>query len=179
MKIKAWLKGRERELADRWLQEIRTGRDPGDTGGLDILETVVKDLVSILPYCFGERREVALETWQHATHLYGSLALLRGLAAGEVVDELQLLRGVILRLFLTETGKEEGDPGQQIFPMEFLTLNRVLDMGVSRASIAYVDDLFFTHLQGSGVPRGLDEETRSEIGRQLEGFREELTELEH
>lgn len=174
MKLKTWLQEREGDLADRWVQELRTGQDPGDSDGLDILEVMARELVSFLPACFEERREVAVELWQQAAHLYGSLALLRGLAAGEVVDELQLLRGVILRLFLTEVTQGEGHPGEPLPLMDLMALNRLLDQGVSRASVAYVDDLFFTHLQGSGVPGGLDEEKKAEIRRQLEGFRQEL-----
>lgn len=175
MKLQEWLRDREGLLAERWIQEIRTGRDPGNLEGLDIMEVVVRELVSMIPYCFGEKRDAARENWQHASYLYGSLALLRGLAAGDVVDELQLLRGVILRLFLTEDEPSGGHFTGGIPAMEFLALNRILDMGVSRASIAYVDDLFFTHLQGSGVPTDLDEDKKLEIRRQFQTLREELT----
>ena len=172
--MKSWLEHRETILADRWVQELSTGRDPGNSEGLDILEDIARNLVSFLPLCYGDRRETALEVWQAATHLYGSVALLRGLAAGDVVDELQLLRGVILRQFLSEIARGGDDPGKTLPLMDLMTLNRLLDQGVSRASIAYVDDLFFTHLQGSGVPGGLDEDKKSEIRRQLEGFRKDL-----
>lgn len=174
MRLEKWLQHREKDLSDRWIQELRTGRDPGDSDGLEILEIVARKLISFLPPCFGERREVAREVWQHAAHLYGSLALLRGLAAGEVVDELQLLREVLLKLFLSDFSADGGSYEEHIPPTEFLTLNRVLDQGVSRASISYVDDLFFTHLQGTGVPKGLDDEKKAEIERQLESLRRDL-----
>jgi hypothetical protein len=98
------------------------------------------------------------------------------LAAGEVVEEFQLLRGVILRLYLLDylpRASQEGT-GFSGSPMEFLALNRVLDRGVSQASVSYVDDLFFAHLQGSGVAEGIDDALKDEILRQLEGFRDEL-----
>lgn len=174
MRIESWLQRREHDLSDRWIQELRSGRDSGDSDGLDILETVARKLVSFLPPCFGERREVAREVWQHAAHLYGSLALLRGLAAGEVVDEFQLLREVILRVFLADSPGDCDGPGDRVSSTELLGLNRVLDQGVSRASISYVDDLFFTHLQGTGVPGGLDDEKKAEIERQLESLGRDL-----
>ena len=59
-------------------------------------------------------------------------------------------------------------------PLDLLALNRVLDLCVSRASIAYVDDLFFAHLQGSGVPEGITPDLLEETDRQLQGFRKEL-----
>lgn len=176
MKLKTWLESREGEISDRWMQELRLGEGCQGGGTEKILETVARHLVSFLPSCFGERRERGLEVWQNATHLYGSLALRRGLAAGEVVEELQLLRQVILRLFLQEGFPDTlGKESEKTIPhMEFLTLNRVLDRGVSRANVSYVDELFFAHLQGSGVPEGIDDEVAGEMFRQLELLREEL-----
>jgi hypothetical protein len=176
MSLKIWLESRVGTIADRWNQELRLseGRQAGEDGGL--IEEVARYLVSFLPPCFGETRVEGLEVWLHAAHLYGSLALRRGLAAGEVVEELQLLRGVILRLFLLDreagSGRETG--ASSVRDMDFLALNRVLDQGVSRASVAYVDDLFFAHLQGSGVAGGVDEEVSEETIRQLESLRSEL-----
>ena len=92
MRLKTWLESREGEISDRWMQELRLSEGCQGGGNEKILETVARHLVSFLPSCFGERRERGLEVWQNATHLYGSLALRRGLAAGEVVEELQLLR---------------------------------------------------------------------------------------
>jgi len=139
-------------------------------------------LVSFLPACFGDQREVGLEVWEQAAHLYGSIAVRRGLAAGEVVEELQLLRNVILRLFLVGAPGETGTPvsppaeggRESLPPLELLALNRVLDRGVSRASVAYMDDLFFAHLQGSGVPEGITPELAEETERQLQAFRKDL-----
>ena len=128
-------------------------------------------LLFFLPACLGPQKAVGKEIWQQATHLYGSFALQRGLAAGEVVEDLQLLREVILKLLL------EGPLGElkdRDFQKDFLALNKVLDLGVVRASIAYVDDLFFAHLQGSGVFEGVTSEVEEEMYRQLDTFRREL-----
>jgi len=176
VKLKAWLELREEDIADRWMQELRLSEGRQGGGSENLLEEVVRHLVSFLPPCIGEFRERGIEVWQQAAHLYGSLALRRGLAAGEVVEEFQLLRGVILRLYLLDVlSKTEGEgSGKTILHMDFLTLNRVLDKGVSRANVSYVDDLFFAHLQGSGVSEGVNDEVAEELLRQLEGFREEL-----
>ena len=42
------------------------------------------------------------------------------------------------------------------------------DQAVVAASVAYVDDLFFAHLQGSGVPEGVTQELEEETRAQLE-----------
>lgn len=176
MKLMGWLLSQESKIAERWYLELMAGAGRHVEEGAVLLKTTVEFLVSFIPPCFGDRREVAMEVWEQAAHLYGSLAVRRGLAAGEVVDELQLLRRVILRLFLVDA--PPGGPGEDqhdsIPPLDLLALNRILDLGVSRASIAYVDDLFFAHLQGSGVPEGITRELMEEMEHQLEGFREEL-----
>jgi hypothetical protein len=164
-------------IASRWYQELTSGSEgPADELGTRLLKTVVPRLISFIPACFGERRELGLEVWQQASHLYGSLAVRRGLAAGEVVEELQLLRNVILRLFLVDAppGGPEQVKAENVPPLELLTLNRALDKGISRASVAYTDDLFFAHLRGSGVPDGVTPELVEETERQLEGLRREL-----
>ena len=161
------------EISNRWIQELRRSAGGGGDG---LPEEVAHLLVSFLPACFGEWRERGLEAWHHGTHLYGSLALRRGLAAGEVVEELHLLRGVILRLYLLEflPMVSTKDPDKAGSHMEFLGLDKILDQGVSRASVSYVDDLFFSHLQGSGVADGISEEMEQEVLTQLRSFRAEL-----
>jgi hypothetical protein len=174
--LKAWLESREREIAERWLQELRLIPQTAREGEGRLLEEMVYHLVSFLPACFGDCRERGLEVWQHGAHLFGSVALKRGLAAGEVVEEFQLLRGVVLRMYLLEfvpRSAQEGS-GRSNSHMEFLALNKILDQAVSRATISYTDDLFFTHLQGSGVSEVVTPELSEEILLQLEAFRDEL-----
>jgi len=174
--LKQWLISQEPRIAERWYLELKAEAGRHGDEGAELLEGTVGQLVSFLPFCFGESREVGLEVWQQAAHLYGSLAVRRGLAAGEVVDELQLLRRVVLLLFLVDAPPGSAGDGstEAISPLDLLALNRVLDLAVSRASIAYVDDLFFAHLQGSGVSEGITPELVEETARQLGGFRKEL-----
>lgn len=166
-----WLADRTGRMSNQWIAEIRDreGRHGEEVGGL--LGRFLESLVLFIPHCFGEDQETGEGVWGQATHLYGALALLRGLSAGEVVEELQLLRVVLLRLLLENP---PGDWGSREFQREFLRLNRLLDQGVVRASVAYVDDFFFAQLQGSGIPGGVTPEVEFEMGRQLDTFRKEL-----
>ena len=171
MELRDWLEGKQGLIARRWQAEIQVREDRRGEDGDGFLGGFLRHLVSFLPPCLGERRQVGEEVWQIASHLYGSLALRRGLAAGEVVEELQLLREIILRLLLESPPERVGEtPGSR----DIMVLNRILDLGVVQASVAYVDDLFFAHLQGSGIPEGVTPEVLSEIGMALEGFRYEL-----
>ena len=107
--------------------------------------------------------------------IYGSLAARRGLAAGEVVEDLQLLREVILRLLLQDPPEPGfGDPA---FSRELLILSRALDLGVVQASVAYTDELFFAHLQGSGIPGPVTPEVEQEVGLQLANLAREVEDL--
>ncbi len=175
MDLKLWLEEHMGLLARRWHSEIMVMEDRRGEGGDGLLEQFLHHLVSFLPPCLGEHREQAEDIWQQATHLFGSLALRRGLAAGEVVEELQFLRGVTLKT-LHDAGPDTAL--QSVDFRDLLILNRILDLGVVQASVAYVDELFFAHLQGSGVTDGVTSELVEEITRQLEGFRRELKGLD-
>jgi hypothetical protein len=41
--------------------------------------------------------------------------------------------------------------------------------------VAYIDDLFFAHLQNSGIPEGVTPELEEEIHLELKAFLEELS----
>jgi len=175
LNLNLWLKDRDGQIARRWRAEIRVREDRRGDDGDGFLGLFLDNLISFLAPCLGDYRDAGEEIWQQATHLYGSFALHRGLAAGEVVEELQLLRGVILRLLLEDPPEDRGHRG---FRRDLLALNEVLDLGVVRASVAYTDDLFFAHLQGSGVPEGVTADVEEEMGRQLDSFRKELDRLD-
>ena len=171
MELKEWLEGKKTQIHNRWYAEVKARLESGHEEVEGILLFLLESLVAILVKTFGDEREAGEEIWQQATHLYGALSVRRGLAAGEVVEEIQLLRTVILRFLLDSS---EIDCTDRSFSRGFLAINRLIDLGVARASIAYVDDLFFAHVQGSGVLEGISDSVQEEIRRQLETFRKEL-----
>jgi hypothetical protein len=128
-----------------WLAERQGGGpalDPETTGRM---LRVITDLLVVMA---GPMRREADVTWTAATQLYGRLAALRGLAAGEVVEELQHLREILIR--------EMGDffvalPARQALPT-VLRLNRVLDTAVANAVVGYTDALVFAMFAKEGVP---------------------------
>ncbi len=169
--IKDWLEHRTGRITNQWRAEIRDREGQHGEAGEKILGHFLESLTLFLPPCFGENREAGEDVWEETTHLYGALALLRGLSAGEVIEELQLLRVVLLRLLLEDPpGKWESRP----FQREILRLNRLLDHGVVQASVAYVDGFFFAQIQGSGIPGGVTAEVETEMAGQLDAFREDL-----
>ena len=172
MELRRWLEERGEVISRRWHAEIQVREDRRGDPGDGLLRVFLEHLVRFLPPCFGERRDEAEEVWEQATHLYGSLALRRGLSAGEVVEEIGLLREELYKLILPELLTLKGRGSSEV--RDVLALNRLLDQGVVRASVAYLDDLFFAHLQGSGIPGGVTPEVEEEIRMQLDAFSAEL-----
>jgi hypothetical protein len=165
------LEDRRDRIGGRWYADVRSRLEPEHEDVEGTLPLILNSLVAFLLETVGNGHDAAEEIWQQAAHLYGAFAVRRGLAAGEVVEELQLLRTVILRFLLEEQDIQWED---RSFRWNLLSLNRLLDLGVASASIAYVDDLFFAHVQGSGVTEGVTDEVAEEIRRQLESFKKEL-----
>jgi hypothetical protein len=176
LELRAWLENEHDLISRRWRSEVKARLGHLHDAEDRLLTSMLRHLVGVLPYCLAQRRDLGLEVWQEGAHLYGSLALRRGLAAGEVVEELGLLREGILKLLLDEgPGRWE----ERVFQRDLLALNRCLDQAVVTASVAYVDDLFFAHLQGSGVPEGITADVFEETMAQLEAFRDELNMEDH
>ncbi len=111
--------------------------------------------------------------WQEAARLYGEFGAKRGLAAGEVIEEFQVLRGSLIRLLLSDPLMP---PDSVPALREVLRLNRFVDQGVSHASIGYTDTLFSTLVSRTGVPESMSDElvvrVDEELSRIRSGFQE-------
>ena len=147
------------ELAATWAAWL-AGRQPGipaldpDTTGRML--RLITDLLVVMA---GPLRREAETTWTAAAQLYGRLAALRGLAAGEVVEELQHLRELLIR--------EMADffvalPARQALPT-VLRINRVLDAAVANAVVGYTDALVFQMFAKEGVPVPTAESIQAQI----------------
>ena len=115
------------------------------------------------------RREIG-NAWAHVCEHYGRMASTRGLAAGEVVEELQFLRELLIRHLAPALAAMRARQGMAIM----LRLNRVIDRGVSIAVVGYTDALIATLFAQNGVPALHTEHDLAEVGRQLDALEEEL-----
>ena len=128
-----------------WIGEREAGAKPIE--GVE-LERTLRLIVSLLAHMTGPLRRETREPWFASTELYGRLAEARGLSAGEVVDEFQHLRELLI--------VHLGDiivamPARQQLPA-VLRLNRVCDLGVSNAVVGYTDALVAKMFSKDGVP---------------------------
>ncbi len=167
-----WLADQHDALADRWLLEIRSRSDPIEGELLRLVVEFVDLFVGILPHGLGVLRQDAERVLQQTAELYGNLGAHRGLAAGEPVEEVQLLRGVLLRFLHTSP---PGDASEGLGLRELLQLNRLIDLAVAYTSVGHTDTLFFNLFHGTGVAGGPPSEILAEVRDQVSGLRDELS----
>lgn len=169
-----WVEARLDRLADRWLRELQSRYDRSTAGVNGLLEEFVDLLVRFLPAMLGPYRDQVEPLWIRGAELFGNVAARRGLAAGEVIEEFQILREAVIRLLYQEPPL---DGSARISLREVLRLNRALDRGVTHASVGHTDALFFSLFEGSGVPDVPPTAAlKAEIQSQLDALRQELRE---
>jgi hypothetical protein len=162
-----WVQERAPRLADRWMTELRATDVAWNDGVEALLRRFVDLFVEILPATLGPYREQVEPLWLQAAELFGQVAAQRGLAAGEVIEEFQILREALIRLLYAEPPVAGG---ARMTLRDILRINRSIDRGVTQASVGHTDALFFALFQGSGVPESLDEELREEVAEQLDAI---------
>ncbi len=172
--LACWLEERADAIAERWFLELRaTGiREERPYDGL--VRAFLRLLVDFLPPGMTGYREQVEPIFQQAAEVYGNLGAIRGLAAGEAVEEFQLLREVLFR-FLHDAPPGEGE--RELGIRELLQLNRFVDTGVTYASIGHTDSLFFNLFHGGGVTEEPTEQVESEIREQIALLARDLAEV--
>jgi hypothetical protein len=165
-----WLDARRDLLVERWLTELEA-RSPGSDPVARSLQTeFFQLLVSLLRDSLGPQREQVDVLWRQTAELYGNVGSMRGLAAGEVIEEFQVLRESLIRLLYADP---PWGGRVRVSLREILGLNRFVDRGVTHSSIGHTDSLFFAHFQGTGVPERLTPGLVDEVREQLAGIRTE------
>ena len=142
----------------------------------ELLKRFLDLLSKLIPQAVGEHRALVAPIWKKAAELYGSLGAQRGLAAGEIVEEFQVLREAVIRLLFEMPPARFGVAFSR---SDALHLNRFLDSGVTHASIGHTDALFFALFQGNGVPKVPTAQFVTEVEEQLKAIEEELSATAH
>lgn len=130
-------------------------------------------LVDILVVLAGPLRRRTMNLWLTACVAYGKTAAERGLAAGEVVEELQHLRELLIRQ-LSEV--IAALPARASLAAT-LRLNRLLDSGIAHAVVGYTDELVETLFEQRGVPVGVSGPLEQEIDARLAQLEGELAKI--
>ena len=173
--VSDWLEARLERISRRWLTEVHARYDRSGSRMNGLLEEFLGALVAFLPGLLGPHREQVEPLWTRAAELFGATAARRGLAAGEVIEEFQILREAVIR-FLYQDPPLDGTA--RISLREILRLNRAIDRGVTHASVGHTDALFFSLFEGSGIPdTPPTNEMMAEVRSQLDELRRELREI--
>ena len=154
----------------RWVNE-RIATAPGLDAAT--LERQFGLLFDILVEFAGPLRRQGAELWFTACDAYGRLAAVRGLAAGEVVEEIQHLRELLIR-HLSEAVFSL--PTRQTMAV-VLRLNRTLDKGIAHAVVGYTDTLVETLLDRRGIPIAANEPAEAAMTERISHLEDELAQL--
>lgn len=172
--LSAWLDDHAEEIVARWSLEIRARNPDLEPPLTGLVDDFVRLVVGMLPQAMGPLRDSVRPLFQQSAELYGNLGALRGLAAGEAIEEMQLLREVLLRFLYGDPSRDSNTKGpMRIGLRELLQLNRLVDEGVTFASVGHTDSLFFSLLHGSGVAGEPAESVLEEFGRQVRNLADE------
>lgn len=168
--LAGWLHERTPGIAERWAEGLLGARSSWTRANEPVVRPFCRGLVSLLPGMLGPYRTQILPLWSEGAELFGSMAARRGLSAGEVIEEFQMLREIIVRMMF-----ERPPPGRAsgLRLREVLQLNRTVDIGVTQASVGHTDLLFFSLIHGSGVPKPLDPDDLGEVREQIGALQEE------
>ncbi len=134
------------------------------------MRLIIETLVEML----GPLRREAKVVWQHVMEHYGRTAAARGLAAGEVVEEVQQLRVLLIRHI--GPGVAAMRPRRAV--AVFLRLNDIVDRGIALAVVGYTDALVASLLVTADHSEQLTGATSDDLSRQLEELEAELAPLQ-
>ncbi|MDZ4673603.1 MAG: hypothetical protein SGI84_04050 [Gemmatimonadota bacterium] len=138
-----------------------------------VIERELGLLVDTLGGLIGPLRREVRPVWRRVTEHYGRIGAARGLAAGEIVEEMQYLRELLIRHLAPVLAAMRPRQGMALF----LRLNSLVDTGVAMAVVGYTDALAATLLTSEdSAPNGMEVDP-DEVGRQLEAFEGELGKL--
>jgi hypothetical protein len=167
------LSARQDQVHKEWANWIAKRLHSGPQFQRETIDRQLHLLIDLLIAMAGPLRREGNGLWLSASEWYGRTAALRGLAAGEIVEEFQYLRELLIR-HLSEL-VATFVPRQSIAAV--LSLNRLIDRGTAHAVVGYTDALVESLLERQGIPLGAHETEESEVEDRLAQLERELVEL--
>jgi hypothetical protein len=157
-------------MVSQWADRLGDRMTAAPTIPRSTVEREFRLLFDVLTEMVGPLRREVNAVWYHVCEHYGRVASARGLAAGEVVEELQFLRELLIRELAPILVAMRARQGMAIM----LRLNRVIDKGVAVAVVGYTDALVATLFSQNGVPLSSTDHDVAEVERQLDALEQEL-----
>jgi hypothetical protein len=160
---------RRNAMASQWF-DLLGDRLATPTIPRHIIERELRLFLEVLGEMVGPMRREVKEIWHHVCEHYGRVAAARGLAAGEVVEEIQFAREVLTRQLAPVVAPLRARQAMAIM----IHMNSVLDRGIAAAVVGYTDALVATLFAQNGVPAPESELDPADIERQLDTIEGEL-----
>jgi hypothetical protein len=157
-------------MVSQWTDWLGDRMTAAPTIPRSTIEREFRLLFDVLTEMVGPLRREANTVWFHACEHYGRVASARGLAAGEVVEELSYLRELLIRNLAPVLVAMRARQGMAIM----LQLNRAIDKGIAVAVVGYTDALVATMFSQIGVPASGANQDFGEVERQLKSLEHEL-----
>lgn len=160
-------------MVARWLEWLGDRVTGTRAAPRELVEEEFRLILDVFSALVGPLRRETRPIWQRVAERYGRHAAERGLAAGEVVEELQYLRELLIRYLATAIAALRPRQGMALL----LRLNRLVDKGIAMAVVGYTDALVATLL-----PRDADDDppaapNAEAIRAHLAASREELSHI--
>jgi hypothetical protein len=157
-------------MVSQWAEWLATRQAGSHTIPRATIERELRLVFDVMAEMVGPLRREVNSIWFHVCEHYGRIASARGLAAGEVVEELQFLRELLIRNLAPILVAMRARQGMAIM----LRLNRVIDKGIAVAVVGYTDALVATLFTQNGVPSMNGGRDYDEVERQLDTLEQEL-----
>jgi len=163
--------GQRDAMVEQWANWLGDRLTTSNTIARSTVERELRLILDNIIEMVGPYRREVKPTWFKVCEHYGRVAAARGLAAGEVVEEMQYLRELLTLTLSPVLAAMRPRAGLAIM----LLLNRVLDKGIAVAVVGYTDALVATLFSQNGVPATGAEFDLADVERQIEALEEELS----
>lgn len=131
-------------------------------------------IIDVFASMVGPLRRETKPIWFRVAEQYGRHAATRGLAAGEVVEEMQYLRELLIRFLAPAIAALRPRQGMALL----LRLNRLVDRGVAMAVVGYTDALVAGFLSHDNDDRGPSPDSPAGTAHLEQALHEQRAELE-
>lgn len=158
-------------MLSRWSEWLGERLTSSKAISRTLVERQLGLILDVMTALVGPLRRDTKPIWTRLTEQYGRLAAARGLAAGEVVEEMQYLRELLIRYLAPAIAALRPRQGMALL----LRLNRLVDQGVTRAVVGYTDALVTGLVPGDdGEPAELPAVDEAVVERELQALAAEL-----
>ena len=131
-------------MVQQWMLWLGDRVIASNTVPLTFVKHELELIIDVFASMVGPLRRETKPIWFQVTEQYGRHAAARGLAAGEVVEEMQYLRELLIRFLAPAIAALRPRQGMALL----LRLNRLVDRGVASAVVGYTDALVAGLLPG-------------------------------